>query len=377
MEIMKTKVNTAKIDSLTVIFDNQPGFTFYTFPKSHFASDDHIKNLYQSKIDYIEQFKTHRKLTHSETFELKNLKHHISFDPRYRDVCYGTMQDAVYAIEAATNLDDCSDEELMEPNSYLCDWFASYPFESTCRVETPVFKEEIIKIVERKRTAQPKTIYSDYHFLPDMKIEILPGDQISESTGLLVPADRLIIVARPIGTKDIGNRLRGEFADEFKSRVIGDHNTIEVSLAESVRAFNTSFLTYMGNPELAPESGAMLLAVYIDPVSTVTFVQVGPIKLKQKIEKHYEVQTADHTFNNAEERYRAPIAGLRTCFKINSLGLETGFIHEADVIEEDMPLVLLPDIPSRFLGHPSWCLIDERENPPMISATPFIKTIRQ
>lgn len=193
-------------------------------------------------------------------------------------------------------------------------------------------------------------VYSDYHFLPEMKIEVLPGDQMSESLGVLVPSDRLILVARPVKTKYVADQLRSDFTDEFRANATEDHNTIERALGKSLRAFNTSFLTYMGNPELAPESGAMVLIAYIDSKNQVTFAQVGPIILKQRINGRYVTQTANHTFDNPEERRR---------------------------ISKVCASFITPNLPSRLLGHPRWSLIDESHGFTVMSAIPLIKTIRQ
>lgn len=126
---------------LIISFGSDPGLTFYTFPKHHFTSETEINGLYASNIAFLESTEKTRTLTREEKYQLENLKHSCQIDPRYHNICYGTLQDTIYAIEVATHLDSYPTESYINNNEYLCDWYKNYDFESTCRVDTPEFAD--------------------------------------------------------------------------------------------------------------------------------------------------------------------------------------------------------------------------------------------
>lgn len=356
-----------RINPLVIIFGNGPGLSFYTFPKHHFTSDSTIRNIYDLKIKILENKK--EPLTHEEEYQLEGLRHNIHYDPRYRNVSYGTLQDAEYGIEVAKNLDSEDQKNYINDNAYLCDWHKCYNFESTCTLDAPELASIISGIVDHQRPPLPKSHYSDYHFLKDYKVELLPGDQVGEKVDVLEPGDRFIVITRPVGDptvakhalQDILNGLR-----DYKEDKIAD------SLSEFIGALNRSYLVYMGKPEKAPKGGAILLAIYLNQ-ENLTYAQVGPISLKQKINGRYHPITQDHTFDNPDERERTQDPDLPLhCYQLSrDIRLKlNGFINE-----DEARYLLTPKTPSRFVGHPDYCLIDETNIPiQMISSRSYIKS---
>lgn len=354
---------------LMISFGSDPGLTFYTFPKHHFTSETEIKNLYAHNIASLESTEKTRTLTRDEKYQLENLKHSSQLDPRYRDICYGTLQDTIYAIEAATNLDSYTTESYINSSEYLCDWYKCYDFESTCRVDTPEFAGVIRRIVNRKRKPFPKHHYSDYHFLPNYKVELLPGDQIGEKFDVLTKGDRLIVVTRAIGDPTFS---KWALKDSLEAITAYQTPNIEDRLSEMIEELNRSYLTFMGNPEEAPHGGAMVLVIYIKE-NLLTLAQVGPINIKHKVNDHYQVITQDHTFNNLDERARTNRSNLAE--QIYSLAKSSGFNIDCFTTAAEAKYLLVPNMPSRFIGHPDYNIIGENSNPVLISAMPFINTI--
>ena len=191
-----------------------------------------------------------------------------------------------------------------------------------------------------------KPVYSDYHFLPGYKVEILPNYQISESRDLVVHQDRLILITRPIHAKQASNMIHSLFDQKFRPHLSDVPYSIELVLSKTIEDLNTFLISYPGHPGEAPtRSGAMLLAIYITPHNHVTFTQVGPITLKEKVAGRYMTRTANHTFDNPDEKRR--------------------------ISHTEVP----PNLASRFIGHPKVCWIKEDSWRVIISAKPFVKTL--
>lgn len=357
----------SQISPLTIIFGNGPGLTFYTFPKYQLMPDSTIRSIYDLKIKVLENKK--KPLTPQEEYQLEGLRHNIHFDPRYRNVCYGTQQDAEYAIKAAINLDSGDHSDYIKNNIYLCEWHKCYDFESACTIDTPALASIVKAIVDRKRPSITKLHYSDYHFLDGYKVELLPGDQVGEKIDVLEPGDRLIVITRPIGDPVVAKRALRDILDGLQDYKA---DNVTNSQAALIGALNRSYLVYMGNPEEAPKSGAMVLAIYINQ-ETLTYAQVGPISLKQKISGHYQPITQDHTFNNSSERERTQDPNLPMhCYQLTR---DIGVKLNNYITEEEARYLLTPQTPSRFIGHPDYCLINEEEAPiRFITSTPDINS---
>lgn len=358
---------SSRITPLTIMFGSSPGLTFYTFPKHDYTPDSTIQNIYDLKIKVLENKK--KPLTREEEYQLEGLKHNIHFDPRYRDVCYGTLQDAEYGIEVADNLDSVNQKEYVESNTYLCDWHKCYDFQSTCTIDTPELASIIRSIVDRKRIQLSKPHYSDYHFLKDYKVELLPGDQVGERNDVLADGDRFIVVTRPIGDPIVAKRALQDILDGLRDY---EEDNVANSLTELITVLNRSYLIYMGNPEEARKGGAMVLAIYLNQ-KTLTYAQVGPISLKQKINRHYQPITQVHTFDNPIERKRTQDPNLPIhCYQLSS---DFGLKCRGYITEDEANYLLTPQTPSRFIGHPDYCLINEEEHPiRFISSVPFVNS---
>ena len=225
------------------------------------------------------------------------------------------------------------------------------------------------KIVDRRRRPVPRPHYSDYHFLPDYKIEILPGDQIAEKTDVRTHGDRLIVVARPVGDPSVSKRAARDAIAELEG-----HKGVDVveGLSATISALNRSYLVYMGSPKAAPKGGAMILMVYLQG-NTMTFAQVGPITLKHKVGRYYETITQNHTFDNPDE-WSAMDNTAVPRFSYN-LAKSLGMKPEQFVGPDEIDHVVYPHTPSRFIGHPEYCLADESASSPAhISAQPYSET---
>lgn len=358
-------MQNSQISPLTIIFGNGPGLTFYTFPKYQFTPDSTIRNIYDLKIKILENKK--KPLTREEEYQLEGLKHNINIDPRFRDVCYGTLQDAEYGIEAADNLDSVNQKEYVASNTYLCDWHKCYDFESACTIDTPELASIVKTIVDRKRPFISKPHYGDYHFLDGYKVELLPGDQVGEKVDVLEPGDRLIVITRPVGDPVVAKRALRDILDGLQDYKA---DNVTNSLTELIGALNRSYLVYMGNPEEAPKGGAMILAIYLNQ-KTLTYAQVGPISLKHKISGHYQPITQDHTFDSPSERERTQDPNLPIhCYQLSR---DFGLKSSGYITEDEANYLLTPRTPSRFIGHPDYCLINEEEAPiRFITSTPDI-----
>lgn len=169
--------------------------------------------------------------------------------------------------------------------------------------------------------------FSDFYIVPSRKakIEILPGDFLDQRVGIIEQNDRLITVYRPVEDPFVAKRLHDEFWEEFSYRLKTDGLNLVQTLRETVKAFNFSCL----NPpsDFVPESGAMVLLVYISSGNEFTFVQVGPITLKTRQNGRFVAVTESHMSKGE---------------------------------------------PTRFIGHPSYCSVDETSS---ISSSPYSKTL--
>lgn len=347
----------------------EPGLTFYTFPKHHLTPEKEVRQLYATKIKMLEDLAKFRELSQQEQKELAGLKHNLQFDPRNRNVCYGTLLDTKYGIEVATNLDEDPLSTYLDTNEYLADWHICYPFESTCTVDTPEILDIIRKIVERKRTPMRKPHYSDYHFHPGYKVEILPGDHIAEDSNILTTGDRLIVVTRAVENPTFAKWTIRDLLGMFR---FPSNDTVENRLRETISSQNRSLCVYMGydNP---PQSGCMLTTIYLTPDS-MTFAQVGTITIKKRIEKHYETITENHTFDNPEERYRTKISNITRI--VAQLAKKIGIKTKQFIRQDELDYLLVPTVPSRFIGHPYFNTVEEYlEGNELISDKPYIKTI--
>jgi len=352
---------------LAVIISNEPGATYYIFPRHHFLEPDLIKNIYNFRIFLLEHL--HRDLTDSEKYEVNGLKHGVSIDPRLPEVCYGLEIDAVYAIEAATYLEADDPASYLINGNYLCDWYKCYPFESTAVMNTPEVVSLFKKISSRKRKPIRIPHYSDYHFHPGYKVEILPGDHIAEDSNILTTGDRLIVVTRAVENPTFAKWTIRDLIGMFR---FPSNDTVENRLKETISEQNRSLCVYMGydNP---PQSGCMLTAIYLTPDS-MTFAQVGTITIKKRIEKHYETITENHTFDNPEERYRTKISNITRI--VAQLAKKIGIKTKQFIRQDELDYLLVPTVPSRFIGHPYFNTVEEYlEGNELISAKPFIKTI--
>lgn len=355
---------------LMICLGPESGLTFYTFPKHHLSPEKEVRQLYSTKIKMLEDLSKSRELTQQEQRELAGLKHNLQFDPRNRNVCYGTLLDTKYGIEVAIYLDADPISTYLDTNEYLADWHICYPFESTCTIDTPEILDIITQIVERKRTPMRKPHYSDYHFIKDYKIELLPGDQIGEKFDVLTKGDHLLVVTRAVGKDTFSKWALRDSLDGLQAY---KSPNVSESLSELISDLNRSYLVFMGNPEDAPIGGTMMLAIYILD-NTLTYAQVGPISLKHKVDKHFETLTEDHTFDNPSERERTKIGSIVE--HVHALAKEFDMKLEGFIYDDEAKYLLVPKVSSRFIGHPHYNRIDELlEGNELISAKPFIKTI--
>lgn len=227
-----------------------------------------------------------------------------------------------------------------------------------------ITKNRLVSVGLLKLPTTSKT-FSDLHVTPDIKIEILPTDFLLQTANVLELGDRLIGVFRGVGGSFIVKSLQDEFAESFSSYVKQNGFSISKALLTAIHAHNVSHLNFLGNPESAPESGVMILVVYIDQNNQLTLAQVGDITLKQRQDGRYVALTEDHTFDNQKE-----IARLVTFLKhsgnttnsediINTIAIDVGFAEK---------------VPSRFIGHPNWCAWGGEYGETIINTQPFVMT---
>lgn len=166
--------------------------------------------------------------------------------------------------------------------------------------------------------------YSDFYITPNRtaKIEILPSDFLDQSADIIEPGDRLITVYRPVEDPFVARRLHDEFWDEFSLRLKTDGLNVVDTLRETIKAFNISCL----NPpsDFIPESGAMVLVVYLTPQQHMNIVQVGAITLKVRKTGRFTTITQSYSKDGK---------------------------------------------PTHFIGHPSFCSVDETS---FVSSQPFV-----
>jgi hypothetical protein len=139
--------------------------------------------------------------------------------------------------------------------------------------------------------------------------------------------------------------------------------SISEALQTAIHTNNVSFLNFLGSPDSAPESGAMVMMVYIDPYNQITFAQVGDITLKQRQNGRFTTLTENHTFDNLIEVER--LAQF-----LRQLGTNTSPEAIIKTIATDEGFV--EKVPSRFIGHPNWCAWGGDYGETIISTKPFI-----
>ncbi len=208
--------------------------------------------------------------------------------------------------------------------------------------------------------------FSDLHITPNIKVEVLPTDLLVQTTDLFELGDQLIGIFRGVGSNFVAKSLQDEFTDSFSSYVKQNKLTIPQALQTAIHVHNVSYLNFLGSPESAPKSGAMILIVYIDHNNMLTLAQVGDITLKQRQDGRYIALTEDHTFNNQKETER-----LATFLESS---------NEA-ISPEDIINTIASDgcfakkVPSRFIGHPDWCSWGGEHEETIINTQPFILTL--
>ena len=209
--------------------------------------------------------------------------------------------------------------------------------------------------------------YSDLYLNPNhtVKIEVLPSDKLVEKADLFVGGDKLTAIFRPIRTNTFVDSLSKFFFDEFYSRHKDEQLSISEALQTAIHAHNVSQLNFMGEPKSAPESGAMLLIAYHSPQGEFTIAQVGDITLKQRQNGRFTALTEDHTFHNPLEVER-----LTTFLKNSGTTASAESVINAVATDEGFT----DTIPSRFIGHPSWCAWGGDYGEAIINTQPFITT---
>lgn len=155
-------------------------------------------------------------------------------------------------------------------------------------------------------------VYSDLFIIEDRatKVEILPSDLIVQCHGVLNSKDTIICVFRPIDDPFAAKRLQNEFLDELKINIKVDRRSIERTLEETIKAFHFSLL----NPpsEYVPESGAAVLAVYVDPQRGVIAANCGSIALKHRINRKFKYITSptDYFIGHPKHPFEPTLPGF-------------------------------------------------------------------
>jgi hypothetical protein len=207
--------------------------------------------------------------------------------------------------------------------------------------------------------------YSDLYLTSKVKIEILPTDKLEQKTDFFVVGDRLISVFRPIHTPEVADFLNKVLFAEFYSHHKQDKLPISETLKTAIQKSNISQLNFLGNPESAPESGAMVLIVYIDTGNQFTIAQVGNIALKQWQNGHFTTLTQDHTFDNPHE-----VEQLSMFLRLSGIGIKPEAVIKTIASDEGFT----DQVPSRFIGHPSWCGWGGDYGETIINTQPFVTT---
>jgi len=207
--------------------------------------------------------------------------------------------------------------------------------------------------------------YSDLYLTRTTKIEILPSDKLEQKENVFVDGDKLTCVFRPVRTSVFADTLSKFFFDEFYSWHTDNQMPISEAIQTAIHTSNVSQLNFLGDPEYAPESGAMVLIAYLDPQSQFTIAQVGDITLKQRQNGRFTSLTEDHTFDNPLEVER-----LATFLKHSGTTTSAESIISAIATDEGFT----GKIPSRFIGHPSWCGWGAEYGETLINTQPFMTT---
>jgi hypothetical protein len=210
--------------------------------------------------------------------------------------------------------------------------------------------------------------YSDLRISETIKIEILPSDRFDSHNDVFIKGDTLYTIFRQVGTQFVADELHnGIFLKEVIHRfTYAENHDLVKALKSTIAACNYSFLCPPADLELRPESGVMVLVVYIDDKKNMTFSQLGNIILKQKINGRYTALTQDHTFCNPLE-----VARLRIAYQ-NLVGTKKDNMSSEIKKIADKIAVSSKSVPSRFLGHPSFNALASDGNYMIISHEPYI-----
>lgn len=160
-----------KLVTLTISFSNEPGFTFYTFPKNIFKSDEEIDKLYDLKISFLIGKRSKIELSESESKALEELERLKSFDPRHRTVCYGLKEEVMLAAQIAYELQELSDIKFVI-NEHTTIWNKMRVFKSICRVLNSEFADEITRIVNLDRASTSNAFYGGYKLPKGVRAEL-------------------------------------------------------------------------------------------------------------------------------------------------------------------------------------------------------------
>lgn len=205
--------------------------------------------------------------------------------------------------------------------------------------------------------------YSDLYLTRTTKIEILPSDKLEQRENFFVEGDKLIAVFRPVRTPAFADSLSKFFFDELYSWHTDNQLPISEAMKTAIHTSNVGQLNFLGDPEYAPESGAMVLIAYLDPHNQFTIAQVGDITLKQRQNGRFTALTEDHTFDNPSEVDR-----LATFLR------NSGTTASAESVITDIATSegFTEKIPSRFIGHPDWCGWGGEYGETIVNTTPAI-----
>lgn len=227
-------------------------------------------------------------------------------------------------------------------------------------------------------------IHSDLYLTPTLKIEILPSDSITHEKGLISQGDQLFGVFRGVGGTYLAETLRMEYATYLKEYVCRDGLSIDSALQEVVDNMSLVCVYEAKDRDFdtIKQEGAMLLVVYLSPNEESYFVQVGNITLKQKVNNKFVTLTKDHTFDNLEELNEIVSRKLHGEYlgdysandHLNFIALKCFDIPDPE--NRIGKGLLLPKIPSRFIGHISYCGILNDQDTWLINTKPYVGKFR-
>ncbi len=216
-------------------------------------------------------------------------------------------------------------------------------------------------------------LFSDYHITPNIKVEILPTDLTEQQSNILENYDNFIAIYRGVNGNLVAKVCKIEFLNEFRALVKIDHLSIKDALTRTVQNINFSCLNPPAELELRPLQGAMLLVLYINK-KTITYAQVGDIKLKMKSSSSkYKVINENHTFSNVNE-----VKNLKKTDFFQS-NFSKDQINELIVQISRMcnfKSADFNDIPSRFIGHPNLCGSSNDSSNTLVNTHPHIGTVK-